>query len=100
MVAVSGRFCVVSSCKISHFGMNPVRGGSPPRDSSVKAAVAVMTGVFGQFIARVLIFVASINLNVRNVADVMMIYISSVRVVSSGLNCAMAIIHPRCAIDE
>lgn len=97
---MSGKFCVVSSCKISHFGINPVSGGSPPRDSSVRAVVAVMIGVFGQFIASVLIFVAPISLNVRKVAEVMMIYIISVRIVNSGLNCVMVIIHPRCAMDE
>lgn len=70
IVAVSGRFCVVSSCRISHFGMKPVSGGRPPRDRSVRAAVEVMIGVFGQAIASVLIFVAEVNLNVRNAAAV------------------------------
>lgn len=64
---------MASSCKINHFGMKPVSGGSPPRDSRARAAMAVIVGTLAQLIARVLIFVVAISLNVRNVADVMMI---------------------------
>lgn len=95
-----GSSCRVSSCRINHFGINPDRGGSPPSDSSVRAAIAVMVGDLVQPIARVLIFVVFINLNVRKVADVIMMYIINTRVVSCGLYCVIAIIQPRCAIDE
>lgn len=64
---------MVSSCIISHFGMKPVSGGRPPRDSKVRAVMTVMVGIFVQFMANVLIFVACSSLNVRNVADVIMI---------------------------
>lgn len=70
MVAVVGRPCVASSCRISHLGMKPVSGGSPPRDRSVRAVVAVRRGVFDHVSVRALIFVAEISFNARNVADV------------------------------
>lgn len=50
--------------------MKPVSGGRPPRDNRARAAMAVVVGALVQLIARVLIFVVAINLNVKNVADV------------------------------
>lgn len=100
MVAVKGRFWMASSCKISHFGINPVRGGRPPRDSRARAAVVVMIGALGQVIASVLIFVVASSLNVRNVAEVIVMYRSRVRMVSWGLNWTIIIIQPRWAMDE
>ena len=41
-----GSPCFVSSCKISHFGINPVKGGRPPNDSRTRAGVVVRVGVF------------------------------------------------------
>ena len=70
MVAVRGSPCVANSCKINHFGIKPVSGGRPPRDSRARAAVVVIMGALDQLIASVLIFVVFINLNVRKVADV------------------------------
>lgn len=70
IVAVVGRFCVVNSCKINHFGIKPVSGGRPPRDSRVRAAVAVSKGDLGQDMASVLIFVVDIKLNVRKAVAV------------------------------
>lgn len=32
---------MISSCRISHFGMNPVSGGSPPSDSRVSRITIV-----------------------------------------------------------
>lgn len=72
-MAVSGRAWAVSSCRISHLGMKPVRGGRPPKDSSARVVVIVMIGALVQLIARVLIFVVAITLNVRKAADVIMI---------------------------
>lgn len=91
---------MVSSCRINHFGINPVSGGSPPNESKARVAVAVRMGVLAQLVANVLIFVALINLNVRKVAIVIMIYRHNVRMVSCGFSCTIMIIHPRWAIDE
>lgn len=84
IVAVIGRFCFASSCRINHFGINPVSGGRPPSDSSTRAVVAVRVGAFDQIIVRVLIFVADDVFRVRNAADVMKIYIPRATRVSCG----------------
>lgn len=38
------KFCIINSSRINHFGKNPVRGGSPPRDRRVSMARAVVVG--------------------------------------------------------
>lgn len=100
MVAVMGISCFVSSCKINHFGINPVRGGRPPNDNNTRAAVVTIVGVLDQDRARVLIFVVEVNLNVRKAAVVMITYVPRVRAVSCGENCRIMIIQPRCAMEE
>lgn len=81
-MAVIGKFCFANSCKINHFGIKPVRGGSPPSDNNTRAAVVVKIGLFDQVIARVLILVADDIFRVRNAADVMKIYVPSANSVS------------------
>lgn len=46
-----------SSCKMSHFGIKPVSGGSPPRDSSVRRIATVMGADLFHRLVRDLIFV-------------------------------------------
>lgn len=55
---------------ISHFGMKPVRGGRPPRESRMRGVRAVRAGAFVQDVARVLIFVDLLSLNMRNIENV------------------------------
>lgn len=43
---------------MSHFGMNPVKGGRPPRERSIRGVSEVSTGFFAQEVARVLMLVA------------------------------------------
>lgn len=62
-VATAVKFCLVNSCKISHFGINPVRGGSPPRERRRRGVSAVSVGAFVQAMDRVLMLVALLNLN-------------------------------------
>lgn len=81
-MAIRGRPCFVSSCRISHFGINPVRGGRPPSDRRTRAVVVVKIGFFDQVNASVLIFVVIAALNVRKAADVMITYVPRVRSVS------------------
>ena len=64
--------CLVSSCKIIHFGMNPVSGGRPPRDSMATIVSAVRMGVFVQVVASVFSFVAVTIFRAMKVEDVMM----------------------------
>ena len=66
------RSCFVSSWRINHLGMNPVRGGRPPRESRTSGIRAVRIGVFVQEIARALMVVALFILKIRNTEDVIM----------------------------
>lgn len=100
MVAVVARSCLVSSCKINHFGINPVSGGSPPRDRRTRGVKDVRAGAFAQEVARVLMLVELLSLNTRNVENVMIKYVKSVRRVKEGENWMIRIIQPRCAMDE
>lgn len=100
IVAVRGRPCFANSCRISHFGINPVRGGRPPSDNSTRAVVAVKIGLFDQTIARVPIFVADETFRVRKAADVIKIYVSTARRVSWGAYWRTMIIQPMWAIEE
>lgn len=71
-MAVGARSCLVSSCKISHFGMKPVNGGRPPRDRRTKGAREVRAGVFAQEAAKELTVNELFSLKVRNAENVMM----------------------------
>lgn len=99
-VAVSGSSCFVISCKINHFGINPVNGGRPPNESRARAVVGARIGVFDHIVVRVLIFVADTIFSDRNVADVIRIYVPSASMVSWGAYCKIIIIQPMCAIEE
>lgn len=99
-MAVGARSCLVSSCRISHFGIKPVSGGRPPRDRRRRGARAVRAGAFVQEVARVLMLVALFNLNTRNAERVMIKYVSSVRSVSEGENWRTRTIQPRWAMEE
>lgn len=90
----------MSSCRISHFGINPVKGGRPPRDRSTRGISEVSVGAFAQEVASVLIVVTRLSLKIRNVESVIIKYVRSVRSVSDGENWRMRIIQPRWAIDE
>lgn len=74
-MAMIGRSCFANSCKIIHFGINPVSGGRPPSDSRIRAVVDASTGLFDQVVASVLILVASDIFRVRNAAEVIAMYV-------------------------
>lgn len=99
-MAVGASPCLVSSCRISHFGMKPVNGGRPPRDRRRRGASAVSAGAFAQEEARVLIFVAAPSLNTRNVEVVIIMYDNKARRANEGENCMTRTIQPRWAIEE
>lgn len=65
-----GRACFVSSCKISHFGRNPVSGGSPPRESKINGKIALRRGKFDQEVANALIVVELEKFSVVKTAKV------------------------------
>lgn len=99
-MAIRGRSCFANSCRIIHFGINPVRGGRPPSESRTRAVVDASTGLFDQVVASVLILVASDIFRVRNVAEVIIIYVASAIRVSWGAYWTTIIIHPMWAIEE
>lgn len=71
-MAVRGSSCLVSSCRISHFGAKPVRGGRPPSESRARGTMAVRAGAFAHEVARELIFVELFSLKTINVEKVIM----------------------------
>lgn len=92
--------CFESSRIIIHFGMKPVRGGKPPRESSIRGIMEVSAGVLVHDRVSELIFVELLSLNVRKVAAVIMKYVIRARNVREGENWRTKIIQPRWAIDE
>lgn len=62
----------MSSCKISHLGIKPERGGRPPRDSNTRVVNAARVGDLVHEVARVLMVRELLVFSVRNAEDVMM----------------------------
>lgn len=67
------KFCLVSSCKISHFGIKPDRGGRPPRERRVMRAIMESKGDFDEDEEIELILVELSVLNRRKVVEVIII---------------------------
>lgn len=61
------RSCLVISCKISHFGMNPESGGRPPNESKVSKDMSDSSGDLVADTEIELIFVELSVLNKRNI---------------------------------
>lgn len=61
----------MSSCKISHLGIKPERGGRPPRDSNTRAVSAARVGDLVHEVASVLMVRELLVFSVRNAEDVM-----------------------------
>lgn len=71
-MAVGASPCLVNSCKISHFGINPVRGGRPPNDSRTRGIRDVRMGVLAHDVAKELIVVVLLNKKMRKEEEVIM----------------------------
>lgn len=84
MVAGIVRFCLVNSWRINHFGMKPVSGGSPLKDSSVVSVMIVSRGDFVADEAMELILVVLNVLNKRNMEVVIKMYRIRLRRVRLG----------------
>lgn len=63
--------CFVISWRMSHLGMNPVNGGSPPIERRVNVDMAASVGVFCQDEDRVEILVDESVFSDKNMAVVM-----------------------------
>lgn len=59
-----------SSEMIAHFGRNPVRGGSPPRDKRIMDVMAKIIGVLSHASESELIDVAELIMSVVNIGIV------------------------------
>lgn len=59
-----------SSEMVAHFGRNPVRGGSPPRDKRIMDAMAKIIGVLFHASESELIDVAELIMSVMNIGMV------------------------------
>lgn len=60
----------VSSWMIIHFGIKPVRGGSPPRDSRIVRMIIVIRGVLFQVWARDRVVVVVVVMRSMNMVRV------------------------------
>lgn len=80
--------------------MNPVSGGSPPRESRIKQASALRAGDLVQAEVRVIVLVEFTLSSVRKAAVVIVIYVIRASKVIWGAIWATKIIHPRCATEE
>ena len=69
---------------ISHFGMKPVSGGRPARDSSASIIVALSIGVFVHEMSIVESFRTLIWVNDKNMVVVISEYNAKVRIVRWG----------------
>lgn len=85
---------------MSHFGIKPVRGGSPPSDRRISGVIAVRAGALVQQAASVFRVRALFKIKIRKVEVVITRYVRSVRRVRAGENCNTRSIHPRWAMDE
>lgn len=65
------RSCFVSSWRISHFGMKPVSGGSPPRDRRMRGISDVIIGVLAHEMVKEPIVVVLLSIKIRKVDAVM-----------------------------
>lgn len=97
---MGARSCLVSSCRINHFGINPVMGGRPPRDSKIRGVRAVRAGAFAHEIASALMLVVLLSLKTKNVEMVIIKYVISVSNVREGENGKIITIQPKWAIEE
>lgn len=69
-VAIIEQLLFRSSEIIAHFGRNPVRGGSPPRDKRMMDAMAKIIGVLFHASESELIDVAELIMSVMNIGMV------------------------------
>lgn len=99
-MAASPKSCFVNSSRISHFGMKPVRGGSPAKDRRINGAVAVKLGFLVQEMAKELIVVDLIIFSVRKAEEVIFKYKIRFMRARGGENWITRIIQPRWAVEE
>lgn len=100
MVAVKGRCCLVSSCKISHLGIKPDSGGRPARERRANGTSAARIGALVHEVAKALMVITPLNFRVRNNEDVIVMYKTRERRARVGENLRIKTIQPRWATEE
>lgn len=73
-VAAGAMSCLVSSWMISHLGRNPVKGGSPARESRVRSSIVFRDGALVHAVNRVDNFSTLVVFRVRKMAVVITAY--------------------------
>ena len=86
MVAGRGRSCFTISLITSHLGINPERGGRPPRESRTGVNVAARMGVLAQEVARLFRLVQLKAFRVKKAIEVMVMYNDRLRRAIGGAN--------------
>lgn len=74
IVAIGAISCLINSSRISHFGIKPDRGGSPPSDSKEVNRTVDISGFFIIEGAMEFILVELMLMNIRNIEVVKIIY--------------------------
>lgn len=84
-----------------HFGINPVNGGIPLRDSNSMGIIYIIIGVFVSTMFIEFLTFIFLMWKIRNSGLIINVYITKYIIVANGFIVAIsAIIHPRCVIDE
>jgi hypothetical protein len=63
----------VNSWIMTHFGIKPVRGGSPPRDIKVAKMIVVVRGVLFHMCDRDSVVVVEVEISSKNIVSVIRI---------------------------
>lgn len=74
-MAIMNMCCLVSSWRINHLGINPVSGGRPASDIRVSIIIVFSVGNFVHDVIITDIMFVSKVLIIRNVVEVMMVYV-------------------------
>lgn len=99
-MAGPARSCLTISKMTSHFGMNPERGGRPPRERSSGVNMVAMEGDLVQEVARPFRLVQLKSFRVKKATEVMKMYKKRFRRAKEGANWVTKIIQPKWAIEE
>lgn len=99
-MAGPARSCLTISKMTSHLGINPDRGGRPPRESNRGVNMVAIEGDFVQEVARSFRLVQLKSFKVKNATEVIATYKKRLRRAREGANCIIKTIQPKWAIDE
>lgn len=85
----------MSSCRINHFGINPVNGGRPPSDIKRSIIRAVVGGDRVEDVVKSLIVFDDVRISIMKVVVVIKRYSARLSKAMFGFNAMIVVIHPR-----